>query len=230
VAQARRPRSGMAGIAARRPDRSPEVLVAENSRDRKPFERHCFDPAMASAILEQARELLTLHNLQALEQVNTLKQSAAELAARTTMLEDKTPSRFADRSFQSRHLDEVLVKEFRAACDGGWPLSIVFIDLDRFKRVNDTYGHPAGDTVLAATARLLLEVVRDTDYVARYGGEEFVIVLPGLESALAAKVCERLLNGMRETRHAVGTGFIRATASLGLATHTVQTPLPASRT
>lgn len=201
-----------------------EVLVAEIPEIESLFDTSLLDPAMASAILEQARELLTLHNLQALEQVTTLKQSAAELAARTTMLEDKHRRDSLTGLFNRGHLDEVLVKEFRAACDGGWPLSIVFIDLDRFKRVNDTYGHPAGDTVLAATARLLLEVVRDTDYVARYGGEEFVIVLPGLESALAAKVCERLLNRMRETRHAVGTGFIRATASLGLATHTVQTP------
>ena len=84
---------------------------------------------------------------------------------------------------------------------GGWPLSIVFADLDRFKRVNDTYGHPTGDSVLVETARLFLAAVRDSDYVARYGGEEFVIVLPGLAIEGAKIVCERILTALRSARH-----------------------------
>jgi diguanylate cyclase (GGDEF)-like protein len=118
----------------------------------------------------------------------------------------------------------MLEHEFQSAKAGSWPLSIVFADLDRFKLVNDTYGHPAGDAVLVATAQLIVAVMRDEDCVARYGGEEFVIVLPGTGADAARNVCERLLARLRATQHAVGGGMIRATASLGLATHCAMTP------
>jgi diguanylate cyclase (GGDEF)-like protein len=97
-------------------------------------------------------------------------------------------------------------------------LSIVFADLDHFKRVNDTYGHPAGDAVLTATAKVILDVVRDTDFVARYGGEEFIILFPGLGAEGARKIAERLLARLRSVKHAVAGGTLVMTASLGLAT------------
>jgi diguanylate cyclase (GGDEF)-like protein len=100
----------------------------------------------------------------------------------------------------------------------------VFADLDRFKLVNDTYGHPAGDTVLIGTAKLILGVVRDTDCVARYGGEEFVIVLPGLPADGAQRVCERLLTKLRGSQHEVPGAKLTTTASLGLATYSAATP------
>jgi diguanylate cyclase (GGDEF)-like protein len=123
------------------------------------------------------------------------------------------------------HLDEILEKEFRSAVVGGWPLSVVFADLDRFKLVNDTYGHPTGDSVLKATAQLLVGELRDEDVVARYGGEEFVIVLPGIGTESARNICDRLLARLRALQHEVAAGTtIRTTASLGLATHCAQSP------
>jgi len=199
------------------------ALIAEIPEIETLFDTTLLDPDIASAILEQARELLTLRNLRTIDQMTTLKASSDHLEARTTMLEDKHRRDALTGLFNRGHLDEVLVKEFQSASAGGWPLSVVFVDLDRFKLVNDTYGHPAGDTVLIATAKLLMELVRDTDCVARYGGEEFVIVLPGLDSGPAGNVCERLLIRLREARHAVPGGMIRSTASLGLATHTTRT-------
>ena len=113
----------------------------------------------------------------------------------------------------------MLAAEFAIACRDNSFLSVVFADLDRFKLVNDTYGHPSGDAVLIGTAKLILGVVRGTDCVARYGGEEFVIILPGLAEDAAALICERLLQKLRNTRHDVTGGAITTTASLGLATH-----------
>jgi diguanylate cyclase (GGDEF)-like protein len=120
--------------------------------------------------------------------------------------------------FNRGFLDETLNREFGNALAGRWPLSIVFADLDRFKQVNDTHGHPTGDSVLIETARLFMSALREGDYVARYGGEEFVIVLPGVGTDEAVTVCDRILMKLRDARHQVAGGSIRVTASLGLAT------------
>jgi diguanylate cyclase (GGDEF)-like protein len=109
-----------------------------------------------------------------------LEETSEHLEARTEALEDKQRRDALTGVFNRGYLDEVLASEFQSAVAHGWPLSIVFADLDRFTLVNDTYGHLAGDTVLIVAARLILDVVRDSDRVARYGGEEFVIILPGL--------------------------------------------------
>lgn len=200
------------------------TIVAEIPEMERLFDTEIMDGDSAATILDQARELLMFRNLQALDQMSTLEQASAQLEARTAALEDQQRRDGLTGVFNRRYLDEVLEREFQGAVAGGWPLSIVFADLDRFKDVNDTYGHPAGDEVLIGTARLFLEVLRDTDCVARYGGEEFVIVLPGLAADAARSVCERLLERLRACPHAVAGGTIRVTASLGIATHAANTP------
>jgi diguanylate cyclase (GGDEF)-like protein len=200
------------------------TIVAEIPEMERLFDTEIMDGDSAATILDQARELLMFRNLQALDQMSTLEEASAQLEARTAALEDQQRRDGLTGVFNRRYLDEVLEKEFQGAVAGGWPLSIVFADLDRFKDVNDTYGHPAGDEVLIGTARLFLEVLRDSDCVARYGGEEFVIVLPGLAADAARNVCERLLARLRACQHAVAGGTIRVTASLGVATHAANTP------
>jgi diguanylate cyclase (GGDEF)-like protein len=150
--------------------------------------------------------------------VTLLRETAEKLEARTSALEDKQRRDPLTGVFNRGFLDEILEREFSNAVAGHWPLSVVFADLDRFKQVNDTHGHPTGDSVLVETARLFSGAVRATDFVARYGGEEFVIVLPGLSRTGAIDVCERILATLRGARHHVCGGSIRVTASLGLAT------------
>ena len=86
-----------------------------------------------------------------------------------------------------RYLDETLPRELARAKREGYPLSVVMIDLDRFKQINDNYGHPAGDEVIKALATVLKNATRGGDVACRYGGEEFVVALPrmGLEGAMA---------------------------------------------
>lgn len=92
-----------------------------------------------------------------------------------------------------RHFDRVLDRELRRARREGLPLSLVFLDLDEFKRFNDTYGHARGDEVLRLVAHTLDETFRrGGDLVARYGGEEFAVVLPGLDGRRAELYAERL--------------------------------------
>ena len=91
-----------------------------------------------------------------------------------------------------RGLGEVLDRETARARRTGEPLSLVIIDLDRFKGLNDTYGHVAGDTALRAVADLLSEGMRTSDVAGRWGGDEFALVFPGLTASKAHEVVDRL--------------------------------------
>lgn len=95
-------------------------------------------------------------------------------------------------------------------------LTVVIMDLDHFKQLNDAYGHAAGDNVLTAVAELLRKGLRDADVLARLGGEEFVILLPRTTIAEARPVVERLCHAMRENRHPVAGDSVRVTASWGI--------------
>jgi diguanylate cyclase (GGDEF)-like protein len=97
----------------------------------------------------------------------------------------------------------------------GAPVSVVVLDLDHFKRINDRYGHAEGDRVLAATASCLRSVVRESDAVGRLGGEEFVLVLPGMEAAEARAVAERARAAVSEVR----VGGKPLECSAGVAAH-----------
>jgi two-component system cell cycle response regulator len=96
-------------------------------------------------------------------------------------------------------------------------LSLVLLDVDHFKKVNDTYGHPAGDAVLIATVAALSRTLRTEDVVARYGGEEFAVILRGIALAPATTVGERLRGLVENARVPHGEEFIRCTISAGCA-------------
>src|SRR4051812_33167826 len=122
-----------------------------------------------------------------------------------------------------RHFDRALERELRRARRGGLPLSLIFLDLDEFKRFNDTYGHARGDEVLRQVAQTLDETFRrGGDLVARYGGEEFAVILPGVDNRRAALYAERL----RRRVWRLGIGYDasgisdRVTISGGVATIT----------
>jgi diguanylate cyclase (GGDEF)-like protein len=91
-----------------------------------------------------------------------------------------------------RYLDRTLAVEVERAGRYGSPLSVIMIDLDHFKRVNDDYGHPVGDFVLASMGRFLREQSRATDFPGRWGGEEFLVVCPAISGDEARRFAERL--------------------------------------
>ena len=116
-----------------------------------------------------------------------------------------------------RSILESLDHELRRAVRHAWPVSVVILDLDHFKRINDTWGHPAGDQVLRESARLLRECVRDTDEVGRYGGEEFMIILPDASVEQARGVLERCRQRLADAHILIEGGeVLRVSASFGL--------------
>ena len=122
------------------------------------------------------------------------------------------------RVLNRRALSERLAAEMDRARRYACQLTILLIDIDYFKRVNDTAGHLAGDEVLRQIATAIQTAVRTVDVVARYGGEEFVVILPETSAAGAIVFAERLRMGIATHDFPVGAATIRLTVSIGLAT------------
>jgi len=119
--------------------------------------------------------------------------------------------------FNRRYFDSLLISEMQRTLRYKTPLSVILLDLDHFKQVNDTYGHPMGDEVLRNVSRVVAANVRTTDSVARFGGEEIAIVLTQTDSIGAAEVAERLRSQIAGAQHVYQEQTIQKTASLGLA-------------
>jgi diguanylate cyclase len=119
-----------------------------------------------------------------------------------------------------RSLEEFFRSAQIAAMETGEPLGILMIDIDHFKKFNDSYGHQVGDQVLRLVAKILQESVRDVDLAARYGGEELIAVLPGADLGKCADVAERIrrrISEARLTRRATGQEIASVTVSIGVA-------------
>jgi two-component system, cell cycle response regulator len=114
-------------------------------------------------------------------------------------------------------LEDTLSREWDSCRRRGTSLTTIIADLDRFKRVNDAYGHATGDEVLRQAAHVLAHSARSTDLVARYGGEELVIVAPDCSVTAAVTVAKRFRAGLHALRIPVNTGVLTVSASIGIA-------------
>ncbi|MDB5864372.1 MAG: response regulator receiver modulated diguanylate cyclase [Betaproteobacteria bacterium] len=113
---------------------------------------------------------------------------------------------------------ERLQREIEHSMRKGDPASIILIDLDNFKYINDTHGHPVGDEVLRQASKTLTACVRTYDEVGRYGGEEFLAVLPGCDASSALHVAERMRESLSTLPSSTCAGLIHVSASFGVAT------------
>lgn len=152
---------------------------------------------------------------------NVAKSSALAQMARKLELQsnrDQLTGAY-NRHFLWAWLDQQLKQCVRH----GQALGCLMLDIDHFKRINDTYGHDVGDAVLRGFARLLNEQLRDSDILVRYGGEEFVALLPHADAAAALVFANRILGGMRNTTIApLDAGAVRC--SIGVASWTPDAP------
>lgn len=120
--------------------------------------------------------------------------------------------------YNRRYLDERLAQERAFAARHEQPLSVILIDLDHFKQVNDEHGHAAGDSVLRAVSRVITEALRSEDIVARYGGEELCVLARGTDARGALALAERLRRNIESLPIRGGEQTLRVTASFGVAT------------
>lgn len=120
--------------------------------------------------------------------------------------------------FNTRYIVERCDEEISRARRYGYTVSCLLVDIDRFKLVNDNYGHPVGNETLRRLADLLRGIVRRSDYIGRYGGEEFLLVLPQTDRRGALILAERLRRAVEDCTLVIGPHEVRVTASLGVAT------------
>ena len=157
--------------------------------------------------------------------ISQLSQSQRELSAanrKLTLLEQQASQRamtdVLTGLFNRRHFDDMIVAELHRAQREHAPFGIIMCDLDKFKSVNDTYGHDIGDVVLKRFAEVIGACLRKYDIATRYGGEEFVVLVPGAQAAELIAIAERIRKAIAQETFAPG-GF-RITASFGLACYT----------
>ncbi len=115
-----------------------------------------------------------------------------------------------------RHIEERLDEQFQHAKRLGEHFSVVMVDLDKFKSVNDTYGHPVGDLVLKQLAAILKHEAREIDPVGRYGGEEFMLLLPGTALDSAVTFAERVRHAVEQHEFTYEGGSLKRTGSFGV--------------
>ncbi len=118
-----------------------------------------------------------------------------------------------------RYLDETLPREIQRAKREGVPLSLVIIDLDHFKRINDTYGHAVGDRVLIALGDVLRRSARESDLICRYGGEEFIVVLPGASADHAVSRADVWRMDLAQKSFELGESVLHVTLSAGVTSY-----------
>jgi diguanylate cyclase len=173
------------------------------------------DPLRASLLAAAAQMLEANEQLQA-----ELAETKAELHGHTKRVEVLMTEARIDALTgvaNRRALDEELARCYAAWQRQGRPLSLLILDVDHFKKFNDTYGHPAGDEVLRNIGRVLAASVREMDFVARYGGEEFAFVLPGTRLEDAKSAAERIRNGIAQAKVPFSGKDLQVTVSVGLA-------------
>jgi diguanylate cyclase (GGDEF)-like protein len=146
----------------------------------------------------------------------TMLRLRKDLEMRNAELERLASTDYLTKLYNRRRFFLTAEKMFTESIRAGYPISITLIDLDHFKRVNDTYGHMTGDQVLIHAAHLIRNGCRENDMAARYGGEEFAILHPNIDKLAAAQIVEEIRNNVEVTPYVSETDEIVLTLSAGI--------------
>jgi diguanylate cyclase (GGDEF)-like protein len=166
-----------------------------------------FAPALGAALVSAMRGVLEPPAIALDNALSLQKSEALSVTDDLTLLSN------------SRYMNQVLRRETKRAMRNGRPLSMLFLDLDGFKQVNDSHGHLAGSKALVEAGNVIRGCARETDVVARFGGDEFALILPDTGPEGAKAVASRIRERIRSTTFLTSDGLaVRLTASIGVAT------------
>lgn len=193
---------------------------------KKPLER--------TELLGRVRAALRLHREMELRKAHEreLEAANAKLAEANRILEDLAAVDPLTGVFNRRHIDAVMLREWRRETRSTNPLSVIMVDIDHFKMFNDTYGHQAGDACLIRVAQALRTALkRAGDTVGRYGGEEFLVILPETPAQGAVMLAEEMRSRVEELRieHTASQTNHHVTISLGLSSTIPTQETPAAK-
>ena len=147
----------------------------------------------------------------------SLQRENLDLTVRNRTLSEVSSRDTLTGLYNRWYVIEKIDSELNRAIRHGSPMSLLMLDIDHFKRINDTWGHPAGDEVLKSVGKMLKESCRVYDVPGRYGGEEFCIVLPETKPGNTTVVAERIRKRLEETALPMGDASVAVTASIGIA-------------
>lgn len=180
----------------------------------KPFE----DLSLISSAAKRAIDAFSI-DVERSQLIRSLKLTNQELARVNQVLHGLAIRDGLTNLFNHRYINEILAKELGDAKVESSCLSLIFVDVDKFKEFNDTYGHHNGDVILRELGSLMRENVRKKDFVARWGGEEFVIVCPKTEGPTAVQLAETLRKTIADHAFMQGEQIapVKITISAGVA-------------
>jgi diguanylate cyclase (GGDEF)-like protein len=161
-----------------------------------------FDPRELTARVDVA--LRTKQAMDSLERTNVELRTSSSTDALTGL-------------YNRRHFEQRLSDELSNAEREGVPAACLMLDLDHFKRINDTYGHLSGDAVLRRFAQIMTQITRKGDLAARFGGEEFVMLLTGVTPTSARSVAEKIRRSVQQATFPLDDASIKVTTSIGVA-------------
>ena len=206
-------------------DADADALLDEISKRTKEvaslFEVRIGNVASFEGVLRKANEALVDITLQNQHQTQAVQHALQE--QNQALKKQATTDGLTGLANRAR-FDEFLAHQFAAAQAGGKPLALLLMDVDKFKSVNDTHGHPTGDKVLKAVGALMGAAARQYDLAARYGGEEMVLVMPGATRAVAAAMAENVRRAVASKPVNCGNLTLNVTASIGVACYEPGSP------
>lgn len=170
------------------------------------------------SILKKANETLVELTLATQQQATSLQKEAVNLAEQNVELKKKATTDALTELANRATFDEFLVANLATSIKESKPLSLLMLDLDKFKSINDKHGHPTGDQVLLSVGAILKGIARQDDLAARYGGEEMCLILPNTARAQATVIAENLRRVIAAKPIVKAPTNLTVTASIGVAT------------
>ncbi|WP_417594168.1 HDOD domain-containing protein [Oceanospirillum sp.] len=177
-------------------------------------------PFSISRLIEDAKQLLVARNMKLMDELDQARKDASEAKASQEQLQEQLKKDILTNVFNRAYMRVVSDRAFRYSSDNSCPLSVMFLDIDHFKRVNDRYGHQAGDIALKQFAKTLVTASGKDCYVGRYGGEEFVILMPSITSDQAMIIAKKIREILQKNPVQIDQGIkVPISASVGIATY-----------
>ncbi|NPB08369.1 MAG: diguanylate cyclase [Aquificae bacterium] len=155
-------------------------------------------------------------NASLLEKLREQERQIDRLREELKILKEKAYMDYLTGLRNRRSIEKALEDYLKDLKAYGYPFSVIMMDLDKFKEINDTYGHLVGDCVLKEIAEILRKYLRAKDVVGRYGGDEFIIILPGVEKDIAVRIAERLRNIIKNHSFKCDNWELKLSASFGI--------------